>query len=137
MPHAGVTHVAWQIGHLAMAEYNLTLARIRGTLPADHKLFPFDDFAELFGRTSKPLADASCYPAPAALREILNRIHVQSQQELLTLGDEELDQPSALAKPHPIVTTKLSSLLWCAQHEMIHAGQIGLLRRMMGNEPKW
>lgn len=136
MPH-GVTHVAWQVGHIAMAEYNLTLARIRGTLPTDRALFPIDNFAELFGRTSIPKADAASYPAPSALRETLTRIHAQTQKELPTLADDDLNLPSALAKPHPIVTTKLSSLLWCAQHEMIHAGQIGLLRRIMGTEPKW
>lgn len=137
MPQGGVTHVAWQVGHIAMAEYNLTLARIRGILPRDRELFTIDNFAELFGRTSIPQADAANYPTPSALRETLTRIHAQSQQELPALADEELDQPSALAKPHPIVTTKLSSLLWCAQHEMIHAGQVGLQRRMMGTEPKW
>ena len=26
----GVTHIAWQVGHLAMAEYGLCLFRVRG-----------------------------------------------------------------------------------------------------------
>ena len=34
-------------------------------------------------------------------------------------------------------TTKLRALLWCARHEMLHAGQIGLLRRHLGYPPMW
>ena len=37
----------------------------------------------------------------------------------------------------PFATTKLKALLWCAQHEMSHAGQIGLLRRHLGFPPMW
>ncbi len=36
-----------------------------------------------------------------------------------------------------VATTKLRALLWCAHHEMLHAGQIGLLRRHLGYSPMW
>ena len=39
--------------------------------------------------------------------------------------------------PHPFATTKLLALLWCAHHEMLHGGQIGLLRRHLGYPPMW
>ena len=29
-PAEGVTHVAWQVGHLAVAQYGLALKRVRG-----------------------------------------------------------------------------------------------------------
>jgi uncharacterized damage-inducible protein DinB len=35
------------------------------------------------------------------------------------------------------VRTKLEALFWCSQHELIHAGQIALLRRLIGKEPQW
>jgi hypothetical protein len=38
MPPAGVTHVAWQIWHLAMAEFRLALERVRGPQPGDRDL---------------------------------------------------------------------------------------------------
>ena len=31
----GISHVAWQVGHLAFAEYRLALWRIRGERPRD------------------------------------------------------------------------------------------------------
>src|SRR6185369_320780 len=39
-PAGGVTHVAWQVGHLAMAEYRLALERLRGVRPEDADLIP-------------------------------------------------------------------------------------------------
>jgi hypothetical protein len=48
------------------------------------------------------------------------------------------DQPgNERAAPHPFSTTKLRALLWCAHHEMLDAGQIGLLRRHLGYPPMW
>ncbi len=137
MPAPGVTHVAWQAGHLATAQYHLALARIRGNRPEDRNLFPTDNFVELFGRSSKPMADTGQYPTPAELLATLERITAQAAQELPTLTEEQLDQPTDLVRPHPIVTTKLSSLLWCTHHEFSHAGQIGLLRRLLGSTPRW
>jgi len=56
-------------------------------------------------------------------------------RELPTLSDAELDQP--VPHPHRFAKTKLLALLWCAHHEMLHAGQIGLLRRLLGHAPLW
>src|SRR5262249_24363164 len=33
LPPGGVTHVAWQVGHLAVAQYFLALERVRGARP--------------------------------------------------------------------------------------------------------
>ena len=38
IPEGCVTHVAWQVGHLAMAQYGLCLFRIRGRQPEDNEL---------------------------------------------------------------------------------------------------
>ncbi|WP_148114872.1 DinB family protein [Tautonia sociabilis] len=47
------------------------------------------------------------------------------------LPDEVLDQPPLT--PLRNCTTKYGVLAWCSQHEMRHAGQIGLLRRFLGH----
>jgi DinB superfamily len=134
IPTAGVTHVAWQVGHLAMAQYRLALERVRGTNPQDVSLIS-DDFLRLFGRESAPNADASIYPGQTGILAVFNNVHQQVLRELKQRDDAELDQP--VLKPHPLAKTKLWSLLWCAQHEAVHAGQIGLLRRQLGCKPIW
>ena len=135
MPTGCETHIAWQAGHLAIAHYNLLLDRIRGFKPDDLKIFPKENYIALFGRTSQPSAEREKYPSPPEIRSVLTHVHELALAELEHKTDAELDQMTD--KPHPIVTTKFSSLLWCAQHEMIHAGQIGLLRRVLGHSPIW
>jgi hypothetical protein len=133
-PPAGITHIAWQVGHLAMAQYRMALERIRGKRPGDPDVIS-DGFLKLFGKESVPQADASKYPTPANIRAVFDRVHQQLLKELPSLNDTDLDQP--ILKPHSLVKTKLWALLWCAQHEAVHAGQIGLLRRQLGYAPLW
>jgi len=132
-PHEGVTHIAWQVGHLAMADYRLGLDRIRGPRPEDESLIS-TSFLQLFGRDSVP-AEAAKYPSLADIRNVFDRVHAQMLTELGSLSESDLDAPTL--KPHSLFTTKGGSLQWCAQHEAIHAGQIGLLRRLLGYAPMW
>ena len=131
-PPGGVSHVAWQVGHIAFSEYRLALWRIRGERPDDDALFP-PEFKRLFGADSVPQG-GSAFP-PAELRAVLDRVHEQVLRELPGLDEAELDL--AVPHPHPFAKTKFLALLWCAQHEMLHAGQIGLLRRLLGYPPLW
>jgi uncharacterized damage-inducible protein DinB len=82
---------------------------------------------------SVPDPDPAKYPSPADLRAVFDRVHEQVLREVRGLDEGELDQP--VPHPHPFATTKLQALLWCARHEMLHAGQIGLLRRQLGYPP--
>ena len=132
IPPAGVTHVAWQVGHLAMAHYVLCLERIRGTRPEDGNLIP-EDLRARFGRGSVPDADPAKNPTPEEVRAIFDRVYRQTLEELPDLSDQELDRPPH--RPHPQFSTKYGALTWAARHEMLHAGQIGLLRRQLGASP--
>jgi DinB family protein len=134
MPSEGVTHIAWQVGHLAMAEYRLALERIRGKRPEDHRVLP-ELFLERFGKGSAPTADPAVYPPIEEIRHVFDAVHRQVQTELAGIDDAALESPPAA--PHRLFTTKRGALLWCAEHEMLHAGQIGLLRRLLGSQPVW
>ena len=132
MPPGGVSHIGWQIGHLASAEYRMVLWRIRGAQPQDSELIS-EAHRGLFGYESVPDPDPAKYPSPADLRAVFDRVHEQVLREVRGLDEGELDQP--VPHPHPFAPTKLRALLWCARHEMLHAGQIGLLRRQLGYPP--
>lgn len=131
-PSEGVTHVAWQVGHLAVAEYHLALVRVRGEQPADADIIT-TDFRSLFGKGSTPTADASAYPSPEAIRKVFDVVHRQALAESRKLSEDVLDE--SIDPPHPMFSTKFGALRWCAQHEMLHAGQIGMLRRLFGSAP--
>lgn len=132
MPPGAPTHIAWQVGHLAMAEYGLALFRQRGREPADLELMP-STFRKAFSRGSIPNVDAAHYPTPAEIRETLGRVHAQVLLEAPTFSAEQLNEPTEM--PYAGPATKLGALLFCPLHEMIHAGQIGILRRLLGKAP--
>ncbi len=131
-PREGITHVAWQVGHIAVAQYYLALQRIRGEMPKDAELIS-DNFHALFGKGSVADPNAGKYPDPHEIRAVFNGVHKQSLEELKGLSVDALEKP--VDKPHPMFTTKLGALQFCVQHEMLHAGQIGLLRRLLGGDP--
>ena len=132
-PGEGVTHVAWQVGHLAVAEYGLALKRVRGEEPDDAELIPFE-FRRLFGKGSTPSPDPAEYPLPDQIRAVFDQVHQQVINEVGELSAERLNEPIE-EPPHRMFKTKLGALAWCASHEFIHAGQIALLRRLFGAEP--
>ncbi len=131
MPTEGITHIGWQVGHLAFVEYALTMKRIRGDQAGDDALID-PDYSGRFGRGSIPEPDPAQNPAPAELRAALDRVHAQAISELSAYNDAQLDVP---IDPHPAFDTKLKAVEFCSQHEMLHAGQIALLRRLIGRSP--
>ncbi len=135
MPAEGVTHVAWQVGHLAMAQYRIVFERVRGARPEDEALIPAD-YLRLFLRDSVPDPDPAKYPSPAEIRGVFDRVHVAVLAYLdAGVPDDVLDD--TILTPHRLFKTRIDILRWCAAHEMLHAGQIGLLRRLFGQRPVW
>lgn len=126
------THVAWQVGHLAMAQYGLCLFRMRGRQEVDLKLMP-SSFRKQFSKGTTPSALGKDGPSPGEIRGVLNRVHQQVLEELPAFDPAELDVP--IGEPYAIYPTKLGALMFCPLHEMMHAGQIGLLRRLLGKPP--
>lgn len=126
------THIAWQIGHLAMAEYGLCLFRQRGRQPVDTELMS-SKFRKTFSRGSTPNPDSAQNPTPAEILQVFQSVHAQVLKELPDFSEEQLDEP--IDEPYAVCATRLGALYFCSHHEMLHAGQIGLLRRLLGKPP--
>jgi uncharacterized damage-inducible protein DinB len=131
-PPQFTTHIAWQVGHITVAEYSLCLRRVRGRTAADESLIS-DTFIEAFKMGSKPAAESEKNPPLDEILRVFEAVHQQSVDELSVRREAELDEP--LAEPHPRFKTKLSAVEFSALHEMVHAGQIAMLRRLMGKPP--
>jgi hypothetical protein len=129
MPNPPICHIAWQIGHVSVAQYGLMLFRQRGRLPEDAQLMP-SEFRKLFMKGSIPQADSKVYPRPDEILAVLHRVNEQALREAAEFSVSALDEPTD--PPHAGPPTRLGSLLFAAHHEMLHAGQIGMLRRQMG-----
>ena len=126
MPAGLPTHVAWQVGHIAVSQYGLLMFRIRGRQTEDLELIP-GPFRKSFSRKSKPKVDPSAQLSADELVERLNKVNELALAELANVDPavllETVDMPFA-AYPN-----KLGAILFCPLHEQIHCGQIGVLRR--------
>ena len=131
-PTEGTTHIAWQVGHIAVSQYGLGLFRQRGRSEIDLDLMP-SAFRKKFSRGTSPSPDPGGSPSPSEIRTIFDQVYHQVQKELPTFALEKLNQP--VEPPHAVFSTQYGALLFAVDHEMIHAGQIGLLRRLLGKDP--
>jgi hypothetical protein len=133
MPSGAPSHLAWQVGHVAMAQYGLCLFRLRGRQEIDTELMS-GSFRKLFSKGSIPDADAGKYPPPATIRGTFDRVYQQVLKELPSVEEASLADPVDMpyVEGYP---NKLGALLLSSHHEMIHAGQIGLIRRLLGKAP--
>ncbi len=132
IPDGLPTHVAWQVGHLAVSQYGLLMFRIRGRSPDDLDLIP-GRFRKAYGRGSGPKADPTDQPTPTELLERLNRVHELAMAELASIDPAVLLEPVDM--PYAVYPIKLGAILFCPMHEQIHAGQIGVLRRGLSLDP--
>ena len=125
-------HVAWQVGHLAVAEYGLCLFRIRGRGPDDTRLMP-STFRKTFSRGTIPRTQRDANPEPAEIRKVFDAVHEEAMRLLAQVGAGSLSKPVEM--PYSVEPTQLGGLFFCSAHEMLHAGQIGAIRRLLGKEP--
>ena len=131
-PAEGATHVAWQLGHLAMAQYALALMRVRDSQPDDRETIS-REFRRHFSKGTTPDPNPKNNPTPDEISHVLHAVHHRVLEEIPALDSETLAAP--LAQPHQMFDTKLGALQFCADHEYLHAGQIGLIRRLLGKKP--
>ena len=108
MPIGIHSHVAWQIGHLAVAEYGLGLFRLRGRRDGDAELLT-SSFRKQFSKGSKPQPGSEQYPSPEGIRGVLNGVHQQVLRELKDYTEADLEEP--VEEPHALFANKLGAFV--------------------------
>ena len=73
---------------------------------------------------------ARCIPRHDEILRVFHAVNEGVPREIGSLREEVLDEPSLVESP--MFKTKFDALVFCAEHEFTHAGQIGLLRRLLG-----
>lgn len=129
-PAPGLAHPLFLCGHLAVSQDVLIHDRClnRPILPAAFK----SHFA-----IGKPVASTREHDFPL-IEEILNTmedVHRRTCAAVVAMSDELLAQPAFGADgktPHPHYRDKRGAVSHCARHEAFHAGQIALIRRLLG-----
>jgi hypothetical protein len=128
-PAGAPTHIAWQVGHLAVSQYGLLMFRIHGRRDSDLDLIP-SKFRKSFARGSSPASESITQMTAEQLVEKFDEVYRQAISGLQGLDVNVLLEPVDM--PYAGYPTKLGAILFCPLHEQIHAGQIGLIRRLLG-----
>src|SRR5882672_4682176 len=75
-PDSFVTHLAWQVGHLAHAQYCHCFQWVRGRRPGDDVFMP-ERFISAFEMGSVPRIDADSYPTIEEIRRVFDDVHAR------------------------------------------------------------
>ena len=105
------------------------MLRVRGRQPEDLELIP-GRFRKAYGRESVPNAEHEGQPSAEELLQRMTTVYERSLAELESIDPVVLLDPVGM--PYAAYPCKLGAILFCPMHEMIHAGQIGVVRRGLG-----
>jgi uncharacterized damage-inducible protein DinB len=126
-PVPGANHIAWQLGHLIVAEPHLLSAYLTGAQWP--KLPP--GFAEKHTKETSGLDAPDKFFKKNEYLSLYGQVREATIGALDKLSDPDLDRPTTgnMTKFAPTVG---AMLLLNANHTMMHAGQFSALRRKLG-----
>ena len=126
--HPNANHALWFIGHIGGAD-NFFMSVVDPT-----KAVEKEGYGELFGMGSQPTGDPAAYPSP---EEVLT--YMRERRETLlevfdALSEDDLSKPTPEGTPDflPDVASVFEMAAW---HEGMHAGQVTIASRSLGNRP--
>lgn len=136
-PEVIQSNIAWQVGHLIVAQFYHSIAVITKPDPQIYTDIPLKEYIPIYSMKAKSTIN-ELQPSPETLLSHLNLVNEYVIQTINSLTDEALDQPLRPTRhPHPMAKTKYEALTWSFRHEMWHLGQIATLKRILGNPVKW
>lgn len=129
-PGPGLAHPLFLCGHLAVAENLLVHVRCLKSSVLD------ESFAAHFA-IGGPVKSTSehTYPSTESVLEIMHDVHRKTLAAIRGMSDALLAEPAYAAdgrSPHPHYRDKRGAVAHCSRHEAFHAGQIAMIRRLLG-----
>src|SRR5205807_334731 len=93
----------------------------------------------LFGQGTTPTTDAGAYPPYEEVLATYRDLRAKNLAQLDAIGDEGLDRAPAAIPPgfEEEMATIGRTLLVIALHQMSHIGQLAVVRRALGREPRF
>lgn len=125
-PVPNANHTAWQLGHLIVAENQMTNLARPGTLPP----LPAG-FADKFNAETAKLDAPAAFPTKAQLLDLLARQRQVLAEWAKTLSPADLDAPMP-APMAQFIPTLGALLLMTPTHVAMHMGQMQVVRRKLG-----
>jgi len=118
-------HIRWQTGHIVYGAH-LILRTLGETVPLP------DGWHDLFHRGCTFAEGTTVYPSMAEMRDKLKWYDEKISARLGELTDAELD--TTLDAEPIFETSALNAALFLNAHAFYHAGQIAIIRKLLGRE---
>lgn len=125
-PVPAAHHAAWQLGHLILSEYQMA----RGIAPDVH-IDISSDFVTKHDKDAAARNDASSFCSKDVYCTLMSRVREATVAALSGCSEDDLARPGPEAM-RSYAPTCAAVFLAIANHEMMHAGQIAVLRRALG-----
>lgn len=128
-PVPGINHIAWQLGHLIVSEYELINQVCPNSMPA----LP-EGFAARYSKESAGIDDASKFDKKETFLRLMNEQREGTVAALSKVSDAELEResPEAIRNYAPTVGATFALI---GSHWMMHSGQWVVVRRKLGRPP--
>jgi hypothetical protein len=128
-PVPGANHIAWQLGHLLVAEQGMMELAFPGSMPA----LPAG-FSERYTNDTCKLDSASAFHTKDEYLKIAQQLRTATVQQLDKVSDADLDKPAPEKYREWLKSIgELFSLQ--GSHWMMHGGQWAIVRRKLGKKP--
>jgi hypothetical protein len=125
----GTNHVAWQLGHLIVAEHGMVDSACPGVMPA----LPAG-FAEKHAKETATSDDAGAFLKKAQYLDAYRQQRAGTLKALEGLSEADLDRPGP-EKYRGFLDTLGALFCMQATHWLMHAGQWAIVRRKLGRKP--
>lgn len=128
-PQPGLHHALWICGHLASAQDTLLFTRCLNKPRMD------EEFKRHFPIGSPILsATQHNWPSPERVLQVMDDMQNAAIESVQALSDSVLNEPACGkdGAKHPHYDNKRQAISHLIRHEAFHAGQLALLRRLMG-----
>lgn len=125
-PHPSAHHAAWQLGHLILSECQM----VRAIRPACACELPAD-FVAKHDKAAAVKSQLSDFCPKEVYLSLMEKVRDATFAALEEVPHDELSKPGPESM-RSYAPTIGSVFLAIANHEMMHSGQIAVLRRVLG-----
>lgn len=125
-PCPGANHAMWQLGHLLVSE-----ARMVGACQPERAPELSAELMDQFTAKTAGSDEAGAFPPKAKLLEIAGNVRAATVKWVNGLKPEDLNRPSP-ERLKALGPTVGHVILLIAAHQMMHLGQIQVIRRKLG-----
>ncbi|MEM7038579.1 MAG: DinB family protein [Bacteroidota bacterium] len=127
-PGESGTTITWQLGHIVISRVFLNISCVVGRSEKLKEGMPLSEFGSLYGYGSNPMDGAKRH-SPDQLLSAFELVKEVGYEALAGLTEADLQGPPM--RNNPGGNTVQETLLWSAQHQSWHNGQMALLARML------